>query len=35
LATKALAEKRLKNAAFYYRAAEFLTAPADPEKVEL
>lgn len=32
LATEALAENRLMNAAFYYRAAEFYTFPEDPDK---
>ncbi len=32
LATDALAEGRLMNAAFYYRAAEFYTFPDDPDK---
>jgi pimeloyl-ACP methyl ester carboxylesterase len=31
-AQKALAEKRMVNAAFYYRAAEFFTHPSDPDK---
>ncbi|MFZ5643702.1 MAG: alpha/beta hydrolase [Bacillota bacterium] len=31
-AEKALAEKRMINAAFYYRAAEFFTFPSDPDK---
>jgi alpha-beta hydrolase superfamily lysophospholipase len=32
LAEKAVSEGRLKNAAFYYRAAEFFTTRDDPEK---
>lgn len=32
LADRAKAEGRLENAAYYYRAAEFLTSPHDPEK---
>lgn len=32
LAEKAISEKRLMNAAFYYRAAEFYTKSNDPEK---
>lgn len=32
LAERALADGRQRNAAFYYRAAEFLTDPADPDK---
>src|SRR3989339_840615 len=32
LAEKAVSEDRLKNAAFYYRAAEFYTKSNDPEK---
>ena len=35
LAEEALRENRLKNAAFYYRAAEFLTNPTDPNKSRL
>ncbi|MFH0777806.1 MAG: alpha/beta fold hydrolase [Candidatus Eisenbacteria bacterium] len=35
LAEKALAEKRLMNAAFYYRAAEFYVLTDDPEKTHL
>jgi pimeloyl-ACP methyl ester carboxylesterase len=35
LATKALAENRLMNAAFYSRAAEFYTLPDDPDKERL
>lgn len=35
LARRAEAEGRLKNAAFYYRAAEFLTSPFDPVKKDL
>ena len=35
LAAEALAEGRLQNAAFYYRAAEFVTRPADPDKFPL
>lgn len=35
LAQEALRENRLKNAAFYYRAAEFLTRPSDPDKHKL
>ena len=35
LATKALSEDRLMNAAFYYRAAEFYTFPDDPDKQAL
>lgn len=35
LAEKAEEENRLKNAAFYYRAAEFLTAPNDINKIPL
>src|SRR5512136_956955 len=35
LATEAAAEGRLKNAAFYIRAAEFLTKPSDPNKLPL
>lgn len=35
LAEDALRENRLKNAAFYYRAAEFLTDPKDPDKLNL
>lgn len=31
-AEKALTEKRMMNAAFYYRAAEFFTFPYDPDK---
>ena len=27
-----MAEGRFKNAAFYYRAAEFVTKPSDPDK---
>lgn len=34
-AEKALAEGRLMNAAFYYRAAEFFTAPDDADKLPL
>ncbi|MCK9590401.1 MAG: alpha/beta hydrolase [Methanoregula sp.] len=32
LAEKAVSDKRWINAAFYYRAAEFFTLPADPDK---
>lgn len=35
LATKALAEDRIVNAAFYFRAAEFYTFPDDPDKEPL
>jgi pimeloyl-ACP methyl ester carboxylesterase len=35
LGEEAEAENRLKNAAFYYRAAEFLTDPKDNEKLPL
>jgi len=35
LATDALSEDRLMNAAFYYRAAEFYTFPDDPDKQPL
>lgn len=35
LAQEAVTEKRLKNAAFYFRAAEFLTNPFDPNKIPL
>lgn len=35
LAETAVAQGRLRNAAFYYRAAEFLTDPADPDKATL
>ena len=35
LAEEALHENRLKNAAFYYRAAEFLAKPTDPDKARL
>lgn len=35
LATDALSERRLMNAAFYYRAAEFYTFPEDPDKLLL
>ncbi len=35
LAAQAAAEGRLKNAAFYFRAAEFLTNPSDPDKFPL
>jgi len=35
LATQALSEDRLMNAAFYYRAAEFYTFPDDPDKESL
>lgn len=35
LAEEAVAENRLKNAAFYYRAAEFLTSPSHPDKIPL
>ena len=35
LATKAVSEDRLINAAFYYRAAEFYTFPDDPDKEPL
>lgn len=35
LAEEALRETRLKNAAFYFRAAEFLTDPKDPDKLSL
>ncbi len=35
LAEKATTEDRLSNAAFYYRAAEFMTRPADPDKFPL
>jgi len=35
LADRALAEERLLNAAFYYRAAEFYTHSEDPDKVIL
>ena len=31
-AEKALAENRIVNAAFYFRAAEFFTHPSDPDK---
>ena len=34
-AEKALAEGRMMNAAFYYRAAEFFTLPQDPDKLAL
>ncbi|WP_105617007.1 alpha/beta fold hydrolase [Vallitalea okinawensis] len=34
-AEKALKEKRLMNATFYYRAAEFFTSPSDPDKIKL
>lgn len=33
-AEKALEEKRMMNAAFYYRAAEFFTLPKDPDKIK-
>lgn len=35
LAKEAAADGRLKNAASYYRAAEFLTNPSDPDKIPL
>jgi pimeloyl-ACP methyl ester carboxylesterase len=35
LAQEAVTEKRLKNAAFYFRAAEFLTNPSHPDKIPL
>lgn len=35
LAQEAALDGRLKNAAFYYRAAEFLTEPTDPDKFPL
>jgi len=35
LATEAVSENRLMNAAFYYRAAEFYTFPDDPDKEQL
>lgn len=35
LAADAVREGRLRNAAFYYRAAEFLTDPSDPDKESL
>ena len=35
LAEKAVAEDRLMNAAFYYRAAEFYTLLGDPDKEPL
>lgn len=35
LATEAVSEDRLVNAAFYYRAAEFYTFPDDPDKQPL
>jgi len=35
LATEALSEERLMNAAFYYRAAEFYAFPEDPDKQPL
>ncbi len=35
LARAASAEDRLKNAAFYYRAAEFLTKPSDSDKIAI
>jgi pimeloyl-ACP methyl ester carboxylesterase len=35
LADKAIADNRLKNAAFYFRAAEFLAKPSDPDKLPL
>jgi pimeloyl-ACP methyl ester carboxylesterase len=35
LAEKAEDEGRIENAAFYYRAAEFLTSPSNPEKLRL
>lgn len=35
LAEEAITENRLKNAAFYYRAAEFLVAPTDSRKLPL
>jgi alpha-beta hydrolase superfamily lysophospholipase len=35
LAEEAEAEGRLENAAFYYRAAEFLTRPSNPDKMRL
>lgn len=35
LAEKAVAENRMMNAVFYYRAAEFYTLPADPDKEHL
>ena len=35
LGDKALAENRLQNAAFYYRAAEFLVDPEDTRKIPL
>lgn len=35
LARAAEAANRLENAAFYYRAAEFLTAPSHPDKIKL
>lgn len=34
LAEKAISENRLKNAAIYYRAAEFFTWPSNPKKME-
>ena len=34
-AEKALAEDRLMNGTFYYRAAEFFTRPSDPDKMTL
>ena len=35
LAEKALSERRMLNAAFYYRAAEFYTKSNDPDKASL
>ena len=35
LAEAAEAENRLQNAAYYFRAAEFLTKPSHPEKIRL
>jgi pimeloyl-ACP methyl ester carboxylesterase len=35
LAEEAEAQGRIENAAFYYRAAEFLTKPSNPEKLRL
>lgn len=35
LAAEAMHDDRLRNAAFYYRAAEFLTDPEDPDKASL
>jgi pimeloyl-ACP methyl ester carboxylesterase len=35
LAEEAVADRRLENAAFYYRAAEFLVSPSSPDKISL